>query len=91
MDGLNIKNTLAAIRIAERVAKVLSGESGRRLVRILDERGKQARMSGETADAFERGFSEGLNAGCAISKFDVHELAVDAICDAVYGSDDQSC
>ena len=91
MNVLNVKNTLAAIRVAERVAKVLSNESGLRLVRIIEERGKQARLAGETGDAYERGFNDGLNAGCGISKFDVHEIDVIAIFDAVYGSDDSPC
>lgn len=91
MNGLNVKNTLAAIRIAERVVEVLSNDSSCRLARVLKERGQRARAAGEIADAYESGFNDGLNAGCGISKFDVHEIDAAAICAAVYGSDTQSC
>lgn len=87
MNGVNVKNAISAIEVAKRVQKVLGSEGSRVLADLLTERGKQAKDGSELGRAFERGYEAGLNDGCRVANVTVDALDVQAVVDAVYGSE----
>ena len=82
---MNVNSTMYAIKLAERLFAEFNNESNERLSRELLERDKLPKDGSDAGKAFERGFEAGLKLALKACKFDMGEMSVSTIVDAVNG------